>query len=292
MIKANGNAIDNNPGGIAAGNNQGGIITAWLTPHPPVVVPDVGHGREREISATLEAMRSAAEDIVDGGPELIIISSPHAPTRGSTILVSGDSMLKGDLRQFGARNTAMEFEGDREVSELICREAEHAKIDARFYSVKERGGLDHGAVVPLYFINEAVKKRHASPPRLVVMSIAFLDNAGLFRFGGCVARAVRKSGRSAALIASGDLSHKLKDDGPYGFDPAGPAFDKFLLGCVAAHDVAKLMETDEHTLERAAQCGFYGLLTLYGAIGPSVREAKILSYEGTFGVGYAIAKIY
>ncbi len=32
-----------------------------------------------------------------------------------------------------------------------------------------------------------------------------------------------------ALIASGDLSHCLKKDGPYGFNSDGPKFDKALL---------------------------------------------------------------
>ena len=35
------------------------VLGAILTPHPPVLLPEVGRGREREISATSRAMRDA-----------------------------------------------------------------------------------------------------------------------------------------------------------------------------------------------------------------------------------------
>ena len=36
------------------------MLGAILTPHPPVLLPEVGRGREREISPTDRAMRTAA----------------------------------------------------------------------------------------------------------------------------------------------------------------------------------------------------------------------------------------
>jgi predicted class III extradiol MEMO1 family dioxygenase len=144
----------------------------------------------------------------------------------------------------------------------------------------------------------------------------------LFIFGGCIAAAAKKSGRRVALITSGDLSHKLTEDGPYGFDPAGPEFDKFILDCILSRDIRRLTGVDEITLDKAAQCGYYGLVMLYGAvvyatfgadayatsgaadaaeyvkIGAAdaalpngLPQPALLSYEGTFGVGYAIARI-
>jgi aromatic ring-opening dioxygenase LigB subunit len=37
------------------------------------------------------------------------------------------------------------------------------------------------------------------------------------------------SDQKVALIASGDLSHCLKENGPYGFNPDGPKFDEELI---------------------------------------------------------------
>jgi len=133
---------------------------------------------------------------------------------------------------------------------------------------------------------------------LAVISIAYLENGDLFRFGGCIARAARKSGRRAALITSGDLSHVLADDGPYGYNPSGPVFDDHVLACIKTGDTQKLLNTDDSLLERAAQCGFYGLLMTYGAMDEihgegtaGLQPGRVLSYEGTFGVGYLIARL-
>lgn len=284
----------------------GGIVTAWQMPHPPIAVPEVGRGREAEISGTLRAMREASDYIVRGNAGVIILISPHAPVSGGYISVSGGGALKGDLGRFGARGASVGFDGDGGTARMICEEAGLAGVSARISERVHGGaaGLDHGSVVPLYFINEALKKSGSTPPELIIISIAYLSNAELYRFGACVARAATVSGKRAALITSGDLSHKLTADGPYGFDPAGPEFDKFIMECIKSGDAESLLGTDEMTLERAAQCGFYGLLMLYGAIGETQKQKsavqaggdglklpRILSYEGVFGVGYAIAQI-
>ena len=39
------------------------MLGAVLMPHPPVLLPEVGRGRESEIAATERAMRAAAEAV-------------------------------------------------------------------------------------------------------------------------------------------------------------------------------------------------------------------------------------
>ena len=303
------------------GNNvvTGAIKAAWQLPHPPVVVPEVGRGREKEISKTLESMRIASDSIINSGADTIIIFSPHAPAYREQIAVNGYGALKGDLSRFGARKAAVAFEGDAGLSDSICKEALKAGIRAIPAGGPERGSqifrndrgeLDHGTVVPMYFVNEAIKKTGAVMPKLVVISIAFLDNRELYEFGRSIARAVITSGVNAAIITSGDLSHKLTEDGPYGYNPAGPEFDGYILECIEQSDVERLLNTDPVMLEQAAQCGFYGLLMLYGAISGDLKDSigggapegaannegegaapRVISYEGVLGVGYAIARI-
>jgi aromatic ring-opening dioxygenase LigB subunit len=281
-----------------------GIITAWLTPHPPVVVPEVGLGREKEIGNTFRAMEQAADYIVQSKAKTIIVISPHAPMSRNRILVSAGGLHKGGLSRFGARGVKLEFDGCKKLAEYIIEESNASEINAGLYGdgvfngsgiyADGRGELDHGVVVPLYFIDKSIKKFGAAQPKLVVLSIAYLKNDDLYKFGGCISRAAQRTGESVALIASGDLSHKLTSDGPYGYDPAGPEFDKYLLDCIAGRDVAKLLDTSEIFLDNAAQCGFYSIIMLYGAICGAAEnlrveyEPQILSYEGTFGVGYAI----
>jgi len=41
------------------------------------------------------------------------------------------------------------------------------------------------------------------------------------QFGQCIAKATNELGRRAVFVSSGDISHKLREDGPYGFAPEG-----------------------------------------------------------------------
>ena len=53
------------------------MLGAILTPHPPVLLPEVGRGREQEIAATSRAMHAAAEVAAGWSPDVLIVASPH-----------------------------------------------------------------------------------------------------------------------------------------------------------------------------------------------------------------------
>jgi len=93
-----------------------------------------------------------------------------------------------------------------------------------------------------------------------------------------------------ALIASGDLSHCLKEDGPYGFHPDGPEFDKDLIEALKKKDIEKILKLDEMFPE-AGECGLRSFCFLLGILEDSGLDyqPEILSYEGPFGVGYLVA---
>ena len=93
-----------------------------------------------------------------------------------------------------------------------------------------------------------------------------------------------------ALIASGDLSHCLRVDGPYGFNPDGPKFDKELIESLKNKDIETILKLDDLYPE-AAECGLRSFCFLLGILEASGLDYKpeILSYEGPFGVGYLVA---
>ena len=53
------------------------ILSAYMLPHPPLIVPEIGKGQERAISHTTEACHEAARRIGDLRPDTIILISPH-----------------------------------------------------------------------------------------------------------------------------------------------------------------------------------------------------------------------
>ena len=95
-----------------------------------------------------------------------------------------------------------------------------------------------------------------------------------------------------ALIASGDLSHCLKEEGPYGFHPDGPKFDKALIEFLKKKDIENILKLDE-MYPQAGECGLRSFSFILGIL----EEAKInwqpeiLSYEAPFGVGYLVVNI-
>ena len=93
------------------------------------------------------------------------------------------------------------------------------------------------------------------------------------------------------VIASGDMSHVLKEDGPYGFHPDGPKFDKEFIKALQEKDIEKILKLEEIYPE-SANCGLRSFCFLLGILEASPKNwtAKILSYQAPFGVGYLVAK--
>ena len=98
------------------------------------------------------------------------------------------------------------------------------------------------------------------------------------------------SAKKLAVIASGDLSHCLKEEGPYGFHPDGPKFDKALIEALKKKDIEKILKLDDKYPE-AGECGLRSFCFLLGILEASGLDwqPEILSYEGPFGVGYLVA---
>lgn len=93
-----------------------------------------------------------------------------------------------------------------------------------------------------------------------------------------------------ALIASGDLSHCLKEDGPYGFNPDGPKFDKELIDSLEKKDIENILNLEDKYPE-AGECGLRSFCFMLGILEETGVgwQSEILSYECPFGVGYLTA---
>ena len=61
------------------------ILAAFMVPHPPMIVPAVGRGSEKQIQKTIDAYEQVADEIAALAPETIIITekAPKATSGGS-----------------------------------------------------------------------------------------------------------------------------------------------------------------------------------------------------------------
>lgn len=259
------------------------MLGAIITPHPPVLLPEVGGGREREIAATDRAMRTAAETVAACQPDVIIISSPHTILyRDYFHIAPGDGAV-GDMSRFGAPEVRIQASYDTLLREEIIRRAEAEGLHAGTLGQRDPE-LDHGVLIPLYYLRKAGVR---CP--IVRMGLSGFSPLDHYRLGKCVQDAVNALGRRAVFLASGDLSHKLKADGPYGCAPEGPQFDDAVTHTMASGDFLEFLTIDPALCERAAECGLRSFQVMAGALDGLAVEPQLLSHEGTFGVGYAIA---
>lgn len=259
------------------------MLGAIITPHPPVLLPEVGGGREREIAATDRAMRTAAETVAACQPDVIIISSPHTILyRDYFHIAPGDGAV-GDMSRFGAPEVRIQASYDTLLREEIIRRAEAEGLHAGTLGQRDPE-LDHGVLIPLYYLRKAGVR---CP--IVRMGLSGFSPLDHYRLGKCVQDAVNALGRRAVFLASGDLSHKLKADGPYGYAPEGPQFDDTVTRTMASGDFLEFLTIDPALCERAAECGLRSFQVMAGALDGLAVEPQLLRHEGTFGVGYAIA---
>ena len=191
------------------------ILAAYMVPHPPMIVPAVGRGSEKQIEKTTRAYEQVADEIASLQPDTIIITSPHSVMYSDYFHISPGKRARGDFGQFRASQVSFEEEYDTELVSAIAELARTQGFPAGVMGERDKR-LDHGTMVPLYFI-----RRRYTGGKIVRIGLSGLPLTEHYRLGQMIREAVEKLGRRAVFVASGDLSHKLQDYGPYGLFQSG-----------------------------------------------------------------------
>lgn len=260
-------------------------MRAYILPHPPIAVPEVGKEETAKIEATERSFETAAKDIVEYDPETIVIISPHSTMYSDAFYIAKGPGGEGDLARFGAPRPSVYYRYDTELCDELASLCEEFRIPVA-YTEEGSDTIDHGAVVPLYYVNREYKVRDRAPYMIVRISPSYLSDGVLYDMGYLIERAIAHVGRRAVIIASGDLSHKLKSDGPYGFVQEGPLFDIAVTDVMKSGKLEDFTKIDKNINDLSANCGYPGFVMLAGALQDYRITPDFLSYEGPFGVGY------
>lgn len=264
---------------------MGKIVYAGFAPHPPLLVDEIGGRAVEQVKYTVKSMEKMAEELVKTNPDTLIIISPHSAVLRDAVGINMEPKLKGSLAQFGAPQVKFEKENDLELGQLIIEEASAKGVRAvSLNEYSSRGYLDHGTTVPLYYFD-----KKGLDAKLIVISMSFLSLKDNYTFGTAIRTAVHKSTNNAAVIASGDLSHKLIPGAPAGYDEKGKEFDLKIKTSLENNSFIDILEMPEELSERAGECGLRPLVMVLGALEGLNPSSNVLSYEGPFGVGYLVA---
>jgi aromatic ring-opening dioxygenase LigB subunit len=251
------------------------VVQGCVCPHPPLLIPAVGGENRLRVQATIEAMERLAAQT--GDVDLAIVVSPHTPGFARAVGVRTPPGLGGDFAAFRCPEVGVEIDNDVEFVERLLERATASGEPA--VEPLDDAELDHGVLVPLFFLTAR---------RLVNLSVA-RDYEVHRRLGRLLRETADELGRDALFVASGDLSHRLLAGAPAGYDPRGAQFDARVVELFASDDLDGLSRLDPELVRGAGECGLRSFIALGAFLGADSAPARVLSYEGPFGVGYAVA---
>jgi aromatic ring-opening dioxygenase LigB subunit len=266
-----------------------GVKCAALLPHPPIVIEEIGGQKLKKAEKTVQGFKKTAEEIAEFKDELdlIVIITPHGPVFRSTASIIIKEELKGNFSDFGYPKLKFSEKSDINFAEKLVSKTKDKKLslqplrdnDLNNYGIEQE--LDHGIMVPLYYLQKANVKLPILP-----ISIGFIAYEELYKIGQEIARTAKEHNYKIAVIASGDLSHRLKKGAPAGFNSDAHFFDEKLIQYFRDNDFQSILNFDPDLVEKAGECGLRPIATMLGTIAELDVETKVNSYEGPFGVGY------
>ena len=270
------------------------IKFAAITPHPSIIIPTIGTPSDlKKVSKTIEGYKKLAKIFQKTRPDVVIVISSHGPVDYSQFSLVISPTLSGDFGTFGDFETKFEFKNDLEIVDLIAQDCKLKNIPYRLINFPK---LDHGVLIPLYYLT----KNYDKPLKIVPLACSLLGAKTNFEFGKILHRVCNlkneTKNKRIAIIASGDLSRKSTFSPSAGSSPYDEIFDKNLIEYLRKKKIDKILKMDKELTEKAGKCGYLSMVILLGAISrirSLIREAKfqILSYEAPFGVGYLVANV-
>ncbi len=266
------------------------ITYAALSPHPPLTIPEIGGKNIEDVQLTVRGMQRMAEELLDSLPDTIVFLTPHGNIFSDAISCLSELNLGGDFLNFGS-TVGTSIKNDLSLLAEIGKRSTDAGI--KFLALDEavaqknrlNSRLDHGILVPLYYLQEAGMRDIP----ILAISIGYLPVFDLYTFGSIIKDVAANVGKRIAVVASGDMSHRLKDEGPYDYHPDGARFDELVKRYLESRDVVSILNIPENLRNNAGECGYRSLVIMLGALDGYQFESRIFGYEGPFGVGYLTA---
>jgi aromatic ring-opening dioxygenase LigB subunit len=257
------------------------LVFGAIMPHPPVSVPGIGNQEEIEkLKKTLNAFEILREGLENARPDIVVVISPHAKLEPYSFVVNSETPLRGSLQQFGI-DQVFDFKNDLDIAEQIVYACNSNEIPAHLHP----GLLDHGALIPLYHL---MKNIH---PHVVHLSFSMMNFQMHCRYGDLLGKIFDSTPKRIAVIASGDLSHKLNPNAPAGFSERAKFFDQQILESLGCKNYSVIIGMQESFIEEMAECGLRSIVILMCILQGKDYTFNLLSYEGPFGIGYLTARL-
>lgn len=258
------------------------LVFSAIMPHPPMSVVGVGDEHDLSLlSGTLASFEKLRSDLENAAPDTIVIISPHSHLEKYAFVVNSSDDLVGSLDNFGLAGEYA-FKNNLEIVDKLDYACMANEMPCLLYEQV----LDHGALIPLLHLTKKIK------PKIVHLSFSLMDYKRHYFYGQIIQEVLESSGIGRiAVIAAGDLSHRISKNSPAGYSPIAKDFDRDVLHFLGAGDLVSLMGMENETIKKAAECGLRSIIILLGILHEKKYKFELLSYEAPFGIGYLTARM-
>ncbi len=254
-------------------------VLSALLPHSPLLIDEIGKNNKEALKLTINAYNLVKEKIIAEKVDTIIVISQHGDILDDSFSVGIASEFQVSFAQFGCFKKRDNLESDLLSTDRLL---EYISPD---FSIKSRPvpNLDYGTAIPLELLIKDVKK-------IKILPIYCANNLSWqthYNFGLKLREFIDNQEKNLAIIASGDLSHRLSINSPGGFSPKGVKFDNKIIQYLSNSQTVKnkILELDPKNVLEAKECVVKPLLMLLGIVSDNYK-GKQLAYQADFGVGY------
>lgn len=254
------------------------LLNAAIVTHSPILIPEIGKLNQQILQKTADSYAELARELQGNDIETMVIISPHGLIQSDKFTINIGPELQIDLSSFGFLGANKKFSSDLNFIESL-KNTEGTEIQ-----LISDSKLDYGASVPLHLLTSAM-------PDVKIVVINYAENLSLeehLALGKRLNQVINNSAKRIAVIASGDLSHKLKKNSPTGYSPKGAKFDSKLIEFLNEPKTAtgNILNIDSKLIQDASQCGLKSIVILLGALEDKNYESEVMSYQTDFGIGY------
>lgn len=256
------------------------VFKTYLLPHSPLLIPEIGKANTSFLEKTILAYQKIKEDLKNANIETVIVISSHNNPQENSFFMNCAPEMDIEFQDFGFIPAETKIKGDIPLFDYLKN---NLKEDWDIKSLSE-SSLDYGSAIPLYLLQD-------SENVFKTITIAPAENIELekqIEFGKSLGEILKSNKKRIAIIASGDLSHRLNRKSPAGYSPKGPKFNNKLIERLNNPDTAieNLVKFDEKLILEANECALKSILITLGAIDDRKWKSKSLAYQTDFGIGY------
>ena len=259
------------------------IITAAITPHSPLLIPNIGKEHLNLLEKTYHSFGEIKNDLYAGQIDTILIFSAHESTaeeeKHPSINIGKEFVSK--FEDFGDFSSKITLPGDVGLAQTLKDRLE----DRVSINMIHQPELDHGIGVPLYMLAQELKNI-----KIVPIYPGSRDLQSHFEFGEQLRRPLLQEDKRIAIIASGDLAHSLSKNSPAGYSSKAAGFDQKIIESIKNKEFDRITDIKEKTAEEVQTCALEPLSILLGIFNTIQFEPELLCYEHPFGVGYLTMK--